>query len=85
VATAGVLATRGKSADIYPETTLTFRLDIPLLVSTARSQKAFLPVTPADYNTEPTLKVPVRPEGEQELHQILRSSAVTRGFLGSLK
>lgn len=66
VATAGVLATRGKSANVYPETTLTFRLDTPLLVSTARSQKAFLPVTPADYNTEPTLKVPVRPEGEQE-------------------
>ena len=65
-ATAGVLATRGKSADVYPETTLTFRLDTPLLVSTARSQKAFLPVTPADYNTEPTLKVPARPDREHE-------------------
>jgi hypothetical protein len=65
-ATAGVLATRGKSADVYPETTLTFRLDTPLLVSTARSQKAFLPVAPADYNTEPILKVPARPDREPD-------------------
>jgi len=57
-ATAGVLSTRGKSVEIYPESTLTFRLDSPLIVSTVRSQQAFLPVVPDDYDSPPTLRTP---------------------------
>ena len=56
-AVAGVLSTRGRPTEIYPETLLTFRLDAPLTVSTDRSQQAFLPVTSADYSTQPTLRV----------------------------
>ena len=59
-ATAGVLSTRGKAVEIYPESTLTFRLDAPLIVSTERSQQAFLPVAPDDYTSAPTLRTPPR-------------------------
>ena len=48
---AGVLMTRGRATEIPAESVLTFRLDAPLEVSTQRSQQAFLPVTPTDYNT----------------------------------
>ena len=50
---AGVLSTRGRPTEIYPETVLTFRLDAPLTISTERSQQAFLPVTPDDYSRRP--------------------------------
>jgi type IV secretion system protein VirB10 len=59
-ATAGVLSTRGKAVEIYPESTLTFRLDAPLVVSTVRSQQAFLPVNPDDYGSSPRLRTPPR-------------------------
>jgi len=48
---AGVLMTPGRATEIPAESILTFRLDAPLEVSTQRSQQAFLPVTPTDYNT----------------------------------
>jgi hypothetical protein len=57
-ATAGVLSTRGKAVEIQSESTLTFRLDEPLIVSTERSQLAFLPVAPEDYNSPPDLRTP---------------------------
>jgi hypothetical protein len=50
---AGVLATPGESTRIYPERVLAFRLDDPVTISTARSQHAFLPATPADYAAVP--------------------------------
>jgi len=40
----GVLATRGKATVVYPETTLTFRLEEPLSISTESSGRAFRPV-----------------------------------------
>ena len=45
----GVLATRGRSTEIYPETMLTFRLMEPLMVATDRSGDAFQPVRQGDY------------------------------------
>ncbi len=46
----GVLTTRGRPTELYPETVLTFRLQNALTVDTSQSQQAFLPVTPNDYN-----------------------------------
>lgn len=47
----GVLTTRGKQTVIPPETLLTFRLEVPVTISTERSQVAFRPVMPEDYGT----------------------------------
>lgn len=46
---AGVLSTRGRPTEIYPEAQLTFRLLSPAVLSTEQSRHAFLPVTPGDY------------------------------------
>lgn len=46
---AGILLTRGKPTVIPPETVLTFQLQNPVTVSTARSGPAFRPVTSQDY------------------------------------
>jgi hypothetical protein len=46
---AGVLLTRGEPTVIYPETLLTFRLQSPVTINTERSEQAFQPVTPQDY------------------------------------
>jgi hypothetical protein len=50
---AGVLATRGRPTEIYPETALTFRLEAPVTISTVQSLQAFMPVTQDDYNQGP--------------------------------
>ena len=47
--TLGVLATRGKPTEVYPESTLTFRTLSPLTVVTASSAAAFQPVRQEDY------------------------------------
>ena len=54
----GVLSTRGRTTEVAPETELTFRLDVPLTISTERSAHAFLPVTADDYDLAPTLRIP---------------------------
>ncbi len=46
---AGVLSTRGRATEIYPESILTFRLEEPVSISTEQAQQAFLPVTEQDY------------------------------------
>ena len=52
----GVVATRGKATVIYPESTLTFRLEETLTISTETSARAFRPVVPEDYpQQQPTL------------------------------
>src|SRR6267378_1063676 len=45
----GVLTTRGKATVIPPEAMLTFRLEVPLSISTERSQLAFQLVRSSDY------------------------------------
>jgi hypothetical protein len=48
---AGVLLTRGNPTVIFPETTLTFRLNQDVTVSTERGSQAFRYVEPSDYET----------------------------------
>ena len=50
---AGVLSTRGRPTEIYPETILTFRLQEPVTISTQQSPQAFLPVSQQDYAQRP--------------------------------
>jgi hypothetical protein len=49
----GVLSTRGRATEIYPESILTFRLEEPVSFSTEQAQQAFLPVTERDYARQP--------------------------------
>jgi len=55
----GVLATPGDPTRISSERVLAFRLDDPVMISTARSQQAFLAVAASDYRTAqpPRLRV----------------------------
>lgn len=50
---AGVLTTRGRPTEIYPEAQLTFRMESPVTISTVQSRWAFLPVTQSDYYRGP--------------------------------
>jgi hypothetical protein len=45
----GVLLTRGRPTIIYPEQTLTFKLESPVVVATDRAPQAFRYVEPSDY------------------------------------
>jgi len=46
---AGVMATRGRPAVIYPESLISFKLDAPVSINTTDSQVAFQPVSQDDY------------------------------------
>ncbi|HEU0121465.1 MAG TPA: hypothetical protein VFQ91_13125 [Bryobacteraceae bacterium] len=48
----GVLATRGRATEIYPETVVTFRTLAPITVTTERSAQAFQPVRQTDYERQ---------------------------------
>jgi hypothetical protein len=50
----GVMLTRGRPTEIYPESMLTFRLDAPVTVSTAQSSAAFHYATQEDYGMTQT-------------------------------
>jgi len=45
----GVLATRGRATEIYPETVVTFRTTAPITINTDRAPHAFQPVRQTDY------------------------------------
>jgi len=47
----GVLTTRGRATELYPETVLTFRLDGPVSIPTQQSQQVFRPVNQQDYDS----------------------------------
>jgi hypothetical protein len=47
--TIGVLLTRGRPTEVYPEALLTFRTQDSLTISTDRSAQAFVPVRQEDY------------------------------------
>ena len=47
---AGVLSTRGRATELYPETLLTFRLQDPVTLTTQQGRQAFRPVSQADYS-----------------------------------
>jgi hypothetical protein len=50
--TIGVLMTRGRATEVYPEALLTFRTIGPLTISTDRSSLAFVPVRQEDYEPD---------------------------------
>jgi hypothetical protein len=50
VGAVAALVTRNHPTVVYPETAMTFRLDAPLVVSTAHAPQAFRYVSPNDYN-----------------------------------
>lgn len=57
----GVLVTRGRATEIYPEAVMTFRTMQPITISTDRSLSAFQPVEQGDYEPrterrQPTLQ-----------------------------
>jgi hypothetical protein len=47
--TLGVLLTRGRPTEIYPETELTFRIASPVVINTTRAPQAFYVAGPNDY------------------------------------
>ncbi len=47
----GVLSTRGRSTEIYPETAITFQLTEPVDISTERGTQAFQPIRQQDYES----------------------------------
>ncbi|MBZ5697418.1 MAG: hypothetical protein LAN18_02585 [Acidobacteriia bacterium] len=47
------MSTRGRPTVIFPETLLSFRLNVPAAISTERSQVAFQPVSQEDYDRPP--------------------------------
>jgi hypothetical protein len=49
----GVLLTRGQPTVIYPETTITFRIDQPVTIATDRAPQAFRPAEQPDYQRAP--------------------------------
>jgi hypothetical protein len=49
--TVGVLFTRGRPTEVYPESMLTFRLDAPVTISTVRAAAAFHYADQEDYGT----------------------------------
>jgi hypothetical protein len=58
--TIGVLATRGRTAEVYPEAAITFRLLEPLTVGTERAAAAFRPVGQQDYEAQMAPRPAVR-------------------------
>ena len=56
--TIGVLMTRGRATEVYPEALLTFRTTEPLTISTDRSSLAFEPVRQEDYAPDPQPRQP---------------------------
>ena len=51
--TIGVLLTRGRATEVYPEAVLTFRTQDPITISMDRSSQAFAPVQQEDYESAP--------------------------------
>src|SRR4030095_8933346 len=56
--TIGVLLTRGRATEVYPESILTFRTLGPPTISTERSSLAFVPVRQEDYAPETQSRQP---------------------------
>jgi hypothetical protein len=59
--TVGVLLTRGRATEVYPEALLTFRTEAPLTISTDRAPLAFVPVQQQDYAPEGQPRLARRP------------------------
>jgi hypothetical protein len=59
--TIGVMLTRGRPAEIYPETVLTFKVLNPITISTANSPGAFHQVSQQDYENNNTRRMVSNP------------------------
>jgi hypothetical protein len=67
-ATAGaiaVLLTRNRPTVVYPETALTFRVEAPITVSTARAPQAFRYVDPNEYDRPVQMTARPRPQPQR--------------------
>jgi len=62
VSTIGVLVTRGRATEVYPEQPLTFRLETPITVP-AEYAEAFPPATQQDYGQQRLVQRPVMRPG----------------------
>lgn len=62
-----VMLTRNRPTVIYPETALTFRVDAPVVVSTARAPHAFRMVGPEDYNRPVQAELGPRPPARRPM------------------
>ncbi len=64
---AGVVATRGRPTEVYPETMMSFRLDTPATISTTQTAGAFHYASQEDYGMNPQSRMaqgpPQRPGG----------------------
>lgn len=58
---AGVILTRNHPSVVYPETALTFAVESPVTISTARAPQAFRFVGPEDYNQPYNAELQPRP------------------------
>lgn len=58
---AGVMATRGRPTEIYPETMMSFRVDAPVTISTVEAPAAFHYASQDDYGVGRQARVNVRP------------------------
>lgn len=58
--TIGVLLTRGRATELYPEMEITFRILDPVTISTAGSEQAFQPVTDRDYQQKDLQRRPAQ-------------------------
>jgi len=57
---AGILSTRGRPTELYPETLLIFRLEAPVTISTEQSRQAYHSVTQTDYSSTTATRNPPR-------------------------
>src|SRR5207302_1119574 len=57
----GVMLTRGRATEIFPESTLTFRTVEPITIFTERSAQAFQPVQQGDYPVQSQVQPRPRP------------------------
>jgi hypothetical protein len=56
----GVLLTRGRPTEVYPETVLTFEVAAPTTIATTRAPQAFRYVDSSDYAPQQTAQAPPR-------------------------
>jgi hypothetical protein len=54
----GVLATRGRATEVYPESVLTFRIEEPVTVRADSAEHAFQPVRQSDYDDRAVSRTP---------------------------
>jgi len=62
---------------VYPETAMTFRINAPLVVSTANAPQAFRYVSPNDYARQAPLQARIPPRTPRTVSIMLRITLLT--------